>query len=192
MTLSARVDLVRSVNHAHIHEIGNSVSAFDTDPWATAAPAPEAPADEAQALIPPSNTTPSKESTITENNGSESKVTTTIKYGSGFDAPWTVFHSNSVEEAEATINAAKNLMELTARVAKFAKGLDSGTSAAAARPATSGGGQSSTPPGQQAKTCSHGEMTYRTGNGAKGAWAGHFCPLQKGDPQQCKPLFVKN
>ncbi|MGS2646049.1 hypothetical protein [Streptosporangium sp. G12] len=174
------------------------MSAFDTDPWATAAPAAAPPADEAQTAVQPTNTlpttAPSKESTITVNNSSEAKVTTTIKYGSGFDAPWTVFHSNSVQEAEATLNEAKALLELTAKVAKFAKTLDSGT---APRPAASAGTApsrpaTSTPPGQQGKSCAHGEMTYRTGNGTKGPWAGYFCPLQKGDPDQCKAIFVRN
>lgn len=173
------------------------MSAFDEDPWATDTPAEdpwaesEPPADEAQTSAPaPSNPTPtpSKES-ITVNNNAEGKVVTTIKYGAGFDAPWTVIHSNSVEEAEATLNEAKRLLELTAKVAKFAKSLDSGTAPAAPR-----GGQSrpaSAPPGQAAKSCAHGEMTYRTGNGAKGPWKGYFCPLEKGDPDQCKPIFVK-
>ncbi|WP_371784654.1 hypothetical protein [Streptosporangium subroseum] len=172
------------------------MSAFDTDPWATEAPAPVAPADEAQADVQPTNTTttaPNKENTITVNNSSEAKVTTTIKYGSGFDAPWTVFHSDTVADALNTLNnEAKALLELTAKVAKFAKSLDSGV---VAKAAAASGGQASqsadTPPGQQGKSCAHGEMTYRTGNGAKGAWAGHFCSLQKGDPDQCKPIFIK-
>ncbi|SFI79891.1 hypothetical protein SAMN05216275_10518 [Streptosporangium canum] len=179
------------------------MSAFDADPWATdtpaadpwaaEAPAPEPPADEAQAT--PNTTTPSKESTITSNGTSEGKIVTTVKYGAGFDAPWTVIHSNSVEEAMATLNEAKALLELTAKVARFAKSLDSGTAQAAARPAANGGAparpQASAPAGQESKSCAHGEMTYRTGNGAKGPWAAHFCPLEKGNPDQCKPLFVK-
>ncbi|MER7208490.1 hypothetical protein ABT340_15570 [Streptosporangium sp. NPDC000239] len=185
------------------------MSFYDEDPWAAEAPtdnpwatdtpaadpwASEPPADEAQAAPNTTPTTPSKESTITANNSTEGKIVTTIKYGNGFDAPWTVIHSNSVEEATATLNEAKGLLELTARVAKFAKGLDSGTSATAPR----GGGSTttqrpaSTPPGQEVKTCSHGEMKYITGNGAKGPWAGHFCPLEKGNPDQCKAIFVRN
>ncbi|GAA4187096.1 hypothetical protein GCM10022252_20080 [Streptosporangium oxazolinicum] len=182
------------------------MSAYDADPWASeapaadpwvaAAPTPTLPADEAQNNIPPSSTpTPSKERTITANNSTEAKgVTTTIKYGAGYDAPWTVFHSASVEEALNTLNTeAKALLELTAKVAKYAKGLDSG---AVARPAAASGGgqahqQTSTPPGQQGKSCAHGEMTYRTGTSGNTSWAGHFCSLPKGDPDQCKPIFVK-
>lgn len=45
----------------------------------------------------------------------------------------------------------------------------------------------STPAG---RSCPHGAMTRRQGTSAKGAWTGYFCPLQKGDPNQCKPVFV--
>ncbi|GII83345.1 hypothetical protein Ssi03_13350 [Sphaerisporangium siamense] len=174
---------------------------FDQDPWATDTPAQDPwaaeaayadePRDEGQAAVPPTNTpTPSKERSV-----SEGKIVTTIKYGAGFDAPWTVIHSDSVAEAERALNEAKNLLELTARVAKYAKTLDSGTAPAAQRGGNGGGGQArqaSTPPGMPSKSCAHGEMTYRTGNSAKGAWAGYFCPLEKGDPDQCKPVFVKS
>jgi hypothetical protein len=37
--------------------------------------------------------------------------------------------------------------------------------------------------------CEHGERVKRNGVSAKGPWTGHFCPLQKGDPNQCKPIF---
>lgn len=39
-------------------------------------------------------------------------------------------------------------------------------------------------------TCPHGNREYRTGNGRTGAWAAYFCPLPKGDANQCKPEFV--
>jgi hypothetical protein len=143
--------------------------------------------DEAQTT--PNTTT--KETRMS--NGTEGKIVTTIKYGAGFDAPWTVIHSDSVEEAEKTLNEAKNLLELTARVAKFAKALDSGTAPAPANRGNGGGQrqQQGPPPGVETKRCPHGDMKYLTGNGAKGPWAGHFCPLEKGDPDQCKPVFVK-
>lgn len=38
--------------------------------------------------------------------------------------------------------------------------------------------------------CSHGEMTPRTGSGAKGPWRGWFCPTPKGTPDQCKAIFI--
>ena len=41
------------------------------------------------------------------------------------------------------------------------------------------------------KACKHGEMTFRTGQSAKGPWKGHFCPSPKGTPDQCEPQFVR-
>lgn len=39
------------------------------------------------------------------------------------------------------------------------------------------------------KTCQHGQRNLVKGISAKGPWVGHFCPLEKGDPAQCKPIF---
>lgn len=41
-----------------------------------------------------------------------------------------------------------------------------------------------------APMCNHGQRTTRTGTNARGNWTGHFCPLPKGDPGQCKPIFA--
>ena len=41
------------------------------------------------------------------------------------------------------------------------------------------------------KTCKHGEMTFRTGQSAKGPWKGHFCPSPKGTADQCEPQFIR-
>jgi hypothetical protein len=38
-------------------------------------------------------------------------------------------------------------------------------------------------------SCPHGARTTRNGTNSRGAWTGHFCPLPKGDPNQCKPIF---
>lgn len=37
------------------------------------------------------------------------------------------------------------------------------------------------------QTCKHGAMTFRTG----ADWAGHFCPLDKSNPDRCKPIYKK-
>lgn len=39
------------------------------------------------------------------------------------------------------------------------------------------------------RTCEHGKRTRRTGTGRKGDWVGYFCPLEKGDPDQCDPVW---
>ena len=38
--------------------------------------------------------------------------------------------------------------------------------------------------------CIHGERNYRTGSGARGPWAAHFCSLPKDTPGVCKPEWV--
>jgi hypothetical protein len=45
--------------------------------------------------------------------------------------------------------------------------------------------------GDGPKTCKHGEMTFRTGQSAKGPWKGYFCPSPKGTPDQCEPQFIR-
>lgn len=40
------------------------------------------------------------------------------------------------------------------------------------------------------RTCSHGVMVKRTGQGAKGEWRAWFCPTPKGTADQCKPQFA--
>ena len=48
----------------------------------------------------------------------------------------------------------------------------------------------STPPVGE-KTCVHGVMVKRTGNGAKGEWRAFFCPTPKDTPDQCQAQFAK-
>lgn len=42
-----------------------------------------------------------------------------------------------------------------------------------------------------ARSCKHGEMTKRTGSGAKGPWKAFMCPSPKGTPDQCEPQWVR-
>lgn len=45
--------------------------------------------------------------------------------------------------------------------------------------------------GPTSRTCGHGQMTPRSGSGAKGPWKGYFCPSPKGTPDQCSPVFIQ-
>jgi len=47
-------------------------------------------------------------------------------------------------------------------------------------------------PASGGKACKHGDMTFRTGQSAKGPWKGYFCPSPKGTPDQCEPQFIRN
>lgn len=44
-------------------------------------------------------------------------------------------------------------------------------------------------PAEVIRMCGHGKRTKRTGTSSKGPWVGWFCPLEKGDPNQCKAEF---
>jgi len=46
-------------------------------------------------------------------------------------------------------------------------------------------------PDSGSKTCKHGEMTFRTGQSAKGPWKAYMCPSPKGTPDQCEPQFIR-
>ena len=45
--------------------------------------------------------------------------------------------------------------------------------------------------GPSGRTCKHGEMTKRTGAGAKGPWKAFMCPSPKGTPDQCEPGWIR-
>lgn len=41
------------------------------------------------------------------------------------------------------------------------------------------------------RSCNHGVMTRRSGQGAKGPWKAFMCPSPKGTPDQCDPVFLR-
>ena len=52
--------------------------------------------------------------------------------------------------------------------------------------------QTFTPSGSPtSKVCKHGEMSKRTGQGAKGPWKAYMCPSPKGTVDQCEPIWVR-
>lgn len=68
--------------------------------------------------IPTAEPTDKEEVTMIESN---SKIVTTIKHGSGFEAPWTVVHSDNVADAIATLNDPqfRELLDLTGKAAGY-------------------------------------------------------------------------
>lgn len=154
-------------------------------------------ADEAQtevtAAVPAQETLVQASSRPVAAPSNEGKVVVTLKGGTGYDAPWIVIHANDASDAVAQMDG--KLAELathTAKVAKFFQGQ--------VGPAASGGAQRQQPgkpagatqaPGGQSKSCTHGEMTFRSGMGQKGPWKGFFCPTPKDTPGQCKPEFIR-
>ena len=43
----------------------------------------------------------------------------------------------------------------------------------------------------QAPTCSHGNMTYRTGTSARGPWKAWMCSAPKGAADKCDAIFLR-
>jgi hypothetical protein len=41
----------------------------------------------------------------------------------------------------------------------------------------------------QIHTCAHGKRTEYHGTNTRGAYTAYFCPLKKGDPAQCEPVW---
>jgi hypothetical protein len=71
-------------------------------------------------------------------------LTVTLKAGSGYDAPWLVFHANSVEEALVSLkhDDLDELMDLTARKGKELARAFGGPAVASKATASTGGGWS--------------------------------------------------
>lgn len=145
-------------------------------------------------------------------------VTVTFKGGTGFEQPWIVIHAESAEKALEQINnpALGELQRRTSDIATFFHGLRTAQGAFPAAksepvkqdaPAPQQGGwnapaqnppswaqpepaaqQASQPP---APSCIHGQRTYRSGTGRKGAWQAWMCPTPKGTPGQCEPEWIK-
>ncbi|MFF3673596.1 hypothetical protein ACFYYS_06345 [Streptomyces sp. NPDC002120] len=135
-----------------------------------------------------------------EKNMSENKtgITTTIKFGASFDAPWSVLHTADVNEANAILEAPEfaQYAQNVVTYAKAAQGLYGpvAPAAPAARPAPAAGDALAGLGGaqQQGKTCAHGAMSYRESKpGAPKTWKAYFCPTPQGTPNQCKPEFLR-
>lgn len=128
------------------------------------------------------------------------RLTITLKAGTGYDAPWLVYHAASVEEGIDFLSHERydELADLTARKGKeLAKAF--GGSQSASKPSSSGGwgnkaksspkkSQGAVEETENGYECEHGEAVEKSGktNGRK--WVGHFCPnTDRSD--QCTPAF---
>lgn len=145
----------------------------------------------------------------------DGKFTVTLKAGDKFDAPWVVISGDSADEALANVNRAGDI-GLGVAAANAARGLQATYAAAglgtvqqvstegseapvappatpsappqAAPPAAPAGPAPSAPPAN-AMFCPHGQRTFQSGSKNGRKWTGHFCPLPKGHPDQCQPIW---
>ncbi|MEO3857466.1 hypothetical protein [Acrocarpospora sp. B8E8] len=137
------------------------------------------------------------------------KIVTTIKFGAGYDAPWVVIHADSIGDSDAILSeqATRDYFAKVGKAAGYAKNLYGGSAGGGQRGGNAGGsgygggsrgnggGGNGGYRGKKGKVedrggmyaCDHGEAVYRSGNGKKGFWEGHFCPA---NPSQCDPAWL--
>lgn len=126
------------------------------------------------------------------------ELVTTIKYGTGYDAPWDVLHTDSVESTDAILSSPAfvahvervyNIWRFTRKKTAALLAEDEGGATPAARPAASQGGSQGqgrgNPPGVPAINCEHGTRNYV----AKANWAALFCAAPQEEANKCEPLW---
>lgn len=143
------------------------------------------------------------------------KVVVTIKAGTGFDAPWVVFHAANNAEAADLLGAAQatGLFALVAEASKSLQGQFNVGQILGGRPVQAPAAaeqgwnagppqqapvqqqqpqaQNGPPPGHNPPSCPHGVKQYITKVGAKGPWHAWGCPAPKNDPSQCGLEFFR-
>lgn len=142
--------------------------------------------DGAEAPVTPTVTT-QKEKPVTQEN-TNAKIVTTLKGGSGFDAPWIVVHADNVEEAVAILRggATEELLKATKEVSDKFNG---GQAPAQQRQAPRTQGM---PAGADAPRPSDPPMpegwTYKTGVNKNGkAYRAYFPPRGSQESPQWLP-----
>ncbi len=93
------------------------------------------------------------------------------------------------EELESLLTAAQDFSALIGSVSQAFSG------ARSAAPVSSGGFSPAPAKPQvvegQTPECKHGQMQFRTGNGAKGPWKAWMCAAPKGAPDKCDAIWVR-
>lgn len=139
----------------------------------------------------------------------EGKIVATLKAGRDFDAPWITIGADTPEELAALVDRAGHA-GLGVAVANAAKGLQgtytlaggakvqqvgyeatAPTAPPQAAPVAAPAAPAPTAPPADAMFCPHGQRTKGSGNTNGRPWTAFFCPLPKGDPSQCPPIWGK-
>lgn len=148
----------------------------------------------------------------------DGKVVATLKAGDKFDAPWITIGADSPEELAVLVDRAGQA-GLGAAVANAARGFQGTYVVAGSAQVTQVGYEQTAPPvgaqtapvaptaappvqGQaapavpaptapqaDAKFCPHGQRTLYNGTKNGRAYTAFFCPLPKGHPDQCGPVW---
>lgn len=116
----------------------------------------------------------------------------TLKAGPGYEAPWLTVAASDVYELNAQLDAiTQDVLQKVSDLAALFRGAHNVSVGITDQPAAAPQQTQQAAPAQTQglKTCSHGVRTKRTGTNSKGAWTGYFCPLEKGNPNQCDPIW---
>jgi hypothetical protein len=148
----------------------------------------------------------------------EGKIVATLKAGDKYDAPWITVGADTPEEVAALVERAGQA-GLGAIVANAARGFQGTYAVAGAATVTQVGYEQNaapvavqagpvaptaappvaaqaapaapapTAPQAEAKFCPHGQRTLYNGTKNGRAYTAFFCPLPKGHPDQCGPVW---
>lgn len=114
--------------------------------------------------------------------------TASFKTGGHYGASLLVVRGETVEELETrVVEVRDSLVEAITETENLLSAAYSLSQPE--KPAPAQASSAASAPVGEVRTCEHGKRTRREGTSAKGAWVGFFCPLAKGDPSQCKPIF---
>lgn len=142
-----------------------------------------------------------KENNVAEANETrQSKLSITLKGGSGFDAPWVVIYPDTLQEAQELLDEdnrelLKDVLEKTQAAAQYF--VSKGTSSAPqGRSGGQGGGNArqaaQEAPNGETRFCEHGKMKFKSGVSAKSGKPYKMFVCDGGVPreQECKPQFL--
>ena len=122
-------------------------------------------------------------------------ATTKIQVNYGKDGVLVNVYADNQGELETLLASVQDLSSLINSVNGSLRGTPAPTVASVAEsfgatPVTSAPAQPQVVEGQ-APTCSHGNMTYRTGTSARGPWRAWMCSAPKGAADKCDPIFLR-
>jgi len=121
-------------------------------------------------------------------------ATTKIQVNYGKDGVLVNVYADNQAELEALLASVQDVASLINSVNGSLRGAPAPTVASVAE---SFNATSVAAPAQpqvvegQAPTCSHGNMTYRTGTSARGPWRAWMCSAPKGAVDKCDPIFLR-
>lgn len=125
----------------------------------------------------------------------EFKLQVSVKFGD-YDQHMLNVRADNGTELEAQLDGVpvQKVVDFgsTVKAAQTAQPLtQAGPAPTAPPPPAAPVGSAPSVPQADAPHCPHGRRNKRSGVSSKGAWTGFMCPLPKGHPDQCDPVWDK-